>query len=83
MESRGLVERSECEDDLRGTWIGLTSDGRRATLGAMREHTTTIRQLFFDVLNQEELAAFGATSEQVLEAIRSTHSEPATSSTEG
>lgn len=83
MESRGLVERSECEDDLRGTWIGLTVDGRRATLGAMREHTTTIRELFFDVLTEGELAALGSTSERVLEAIRSTRSEQATSSTEG
>ncbi len=83
MEARGLVERAECSDDLRGTWICLTSDGRRATLGAMREHTSTIREIFFDVLTTEELAAFGSTSERVLEAIRSTRSELETSSTEG
>lgn len=69
MESRGLVERSECEDDLRGTWIGLTSDGRRAVLGAMRKHTTTIRELFFDVLTDDEKATLGSASDRVLEAI--------------
>lgn len=69
MESRGLVERSECEDDLRGTWIGLTSDGRRAVLGAMRKHTSTIRELFFDVLTDDEKAALGSASDRVLEAI--------------
>ena len=69
MESRGLVERSECEDDLRGTWIGLTSDGRRAVLGAMRQHTTAIRELFFDVLTEDEKAALGSASDRVLEAI--------------
>jgi DNA-binding MarR family transcriptional regulator len=69
MESRGLVERSECEDDLRGTWIGLTSDGRRAVLGAMRKHTTTIRELFFDVLTDDEKATLGNASDRVLEAI--------------
>ena len=69
MESRGLVERSECEDDLRGTWIGLTSDGRRAVLGAMRKHTSTIRKLFFDVLTDDEKVALGSASDRVLEAI--------------
>lgn len=69
MESRGLVERSECEDDLRGTWIGLTTEGRRAVLGAMREHTTAIRNLFFDVLTPDELASLRAVSERVLGAI--------------
>ena len=69
MESRGLVERSECEDDLRGTWIGLTSDGRRAVLGAMRKHTTAIRALFFDVLTDDEKATLGSASDRVLEAI--------------
>lgn len=69
MESRGLVERSECEDDLRGTWIGLTSDGRRAVLGAMRKHTTAIRELFFDVLTDDEKTALGNASDRVLEAI--------------
>lgn len=83
METRGLVERTECEDDLRGTWIGLTTAGRRAVLGAMREHTTRIRDLFFDVLTQEELLVLGNASERVLKAIRSTRSELETSSTEG
>ncbi|GAA3730834.1 MarR family transcriptional regulator [Leifsonia bigeumensis] len=69
MEARGLVERSECEDDLRGTWIELTTQGRRAVLGAMREHTTAIRGLFFDVLTPEELSSLQAVSERVLEAI--------------
>ncbi|MBB5633023.1 DNA-binding MarR family transcriptional regulator [Cryobacterium mesophilum] len=69
MENRGLVERSECEDDLRGTWIGLTTEGRRAVLGAMREHTTAIRNLFFDVLTPDELASLRAVSDRVLGAI--------------
>ncbi|HNP15326.1 MAG: MarR family transcriptional regulator [Cryobacterium sp.] len=74
MVSRGLVERSECPDDLRGTWISPTRDGLRAVLGAMREHSATIRRLFFDVLTDEELATLGTASERVLEAIDSTNS---------
>jgi DNA-binding MarR family transcriptional regulator len=69
MEARGLVDRQECEDDLRGTWVGITADGRRAALGAMRQHTTAIRSLFFDVLSAEELAALSSASTKVLEAI--------------
>lgn len=69
MEARGLVDRQECEDDLRGTWVGITADGRRATLGAMREHTTAIRSLFFDVLSEAELASLSSASRKVLDAI--------------
>ncbi|MHA6667370.1 MarR family winged helix-turn-helix transcriptional regulator [Homoserinimonas sp. A447] len=69
MESRGLLERRECEDDLRGTWIGITPDGRRAALGAMRNHNETIRSLFFDVLGPDELAVLARASEKVLKAI--------------
>ncbi len=83
MESRGLVERTECEDDLRGTWIGLTTDGRRAVLGAMREHTAAIRRLFFDVLTDDELDGLGGASDRVLQAISSTRSGRETSSKEG
>jgi DNA-binding MarR family transcriptional regulator len=69
MESRGLLERRECEDDLRGTWVGITPDGRRAALGAMRNHNETIRSLFFDVLGPDELAVLARASEKVLQAI--------------
>ena len=33
MESRGLLERTECDTDGRGTWVGLTNEGRRTLLG--------------------------------------------------
>jgi DNA-binding MarR family transcriptional regulator len=69
MESRGLLERRECEDDLRGTWVGMTSEGRKAALGAMRKHNETVRSLFFDVLDADELAALSRASEKVLQAI--------------
>lgn len=69
MVARGLVDRQECKDDLRGTWVGITADGRRAALGAMRKHTTAIRSLFFDVLSPAELAALSSASGKVLDAI--------------
>lgn len=72
MEKRGLVERTECDSDGRGSWIGLTPAGSRAVLGAMREHAASIRRYFFDVLSPEELATLAAASSRVLEALEPT-----------
>jgi len=69
MEKRGLVERRECNTDARGTWIGLTADGSRAVLGAMREHASTLRNYFFDVLSPAELASIKTASDRVLDVI--------------
>jgi DNA-binding MarR family transcriptional regulator len=69
MERRNLVERTECDTDARGTWIGITPDGRRAVLGAMRDHATTVRRYFFDVLDDEEKASLRNISARVLTAI--------------
>ena len=69
MEKRGLVERRECDTDARGTWISMTADGRRAVLGAMRQHAASLRQYFFDALTPEELAAIQSASTKVLDAL--------------
>lgn len=57
MESRGLIERTPCEDDLRGTWVAVTAEGRRAFLRATRGHGQLIRELFLDGLTDAERAA--------------------------
>ena len=54
MVARGLVERVECDTDGRGSWVVLTREGRRALLGAMRDHASAIRSLFLDVLGPDE-----------------------------
>lgn len=69
MEKRGLVERTLCDTDGRGTWIGLTPDGSRAVLGAMREHAASMRRYFFDVVTPEELDVMSAASRRVLDTI--------------
>jgi len=69
MESRGLLERSECDTDGRGTWVGLTTEGRRTLLGAMREHGEAIRGLFLDTLQQGEKAALAGVTARVLERL--------------
>jgi DNA-binding MarR family transcriptional regulator len=69
MESRGLVTRQECGDDARGVWVVITSDGRRAVLEALRDRTTAIREVFFDVLTEDEVATLNAISIRVLDRI--------------
>jgi DNA-binding MarR family transcriptional regulator len=69
MEARGLVERRECAEDGRGTWVELTHDGRRATLGATRAHAAKLREVFFDLLADDEKAAFGSAARRVLDTI--------------
>lgn len=69
MEKRGLVERRECDDDARGVWVTLTNDGKRAVLGAMRDHSAAIRRYFFDILSDDEQQVLKQVSTRVLAAI--------------
>jgi len=69
MEKRGLLERTECDTDARGTWIGLTPAGSRAILSAMRGHQAAIRQYFFDVLSPQEQETLKDASLRVIDAI--------------
>ena len=69
MEKRGLVERRLCNTDARGTWVGMTPAGSRAVLGAMRDHASTLRRHFFDVLSPAELELLKTASTRVLETI--------------
>ena len=68
MERRGLVRRSDCSSDARGTWVELTADGRRAMLAATRGHTAAIKRYFADVL-ETDAEVVRAFSGRVLEAI--------------
>jgi DNA-binding MarR family transcriptional regulator len=67
MESRGLLERTECATDGRGTWVGLTVEGERVLREASADHAATIRSLFFDQLREPEKAALGEASRRILD----------------
>jgi DNA-binding MarR family transcriptional regulator len=71
MERRGLIARAECDTDARGSWIVVTTDGRRATLGAMRGHVAAIRRYFFDALGEDDGQRLLDLSGRVLGAIGS------------
>ena len=70
MERRGLVRRSDCASDARGTWVELTSDGRRSMLTATRGHNAAIKEYFVDALGPDA-DALRRFSHRVLEAIGS------------
>ena len=69
METRNLVKRVECADDGRGTWVTLAADGKRALLGAMREHAAAIRDLFLNELEPDEKEILHRAAARVLDKL--------------
>lgn len=69
MAGRGLVERQECSEDRRASWIQLTGQGRRVVVRALPEHTATIRRILYDALTPEQQEALLAISEQMTRAM--------------
>ena len=70
MVKRGLVAREFCEDDGRGSVVGLTPAGRAAIEKAAPKHVALVRELFFDPLSDDELDALGVVLDRMLAAIR-------------
>ena len=58
MAARGFVERQDCAEDKRASWVHLTGEGRRIVVRALPEHTATIRRILFDPLTPVEQSAF-------------------------
>jgi DNA-binding MarR family transcriptional regulator len=69
MQGRGLVERSECVEDGRGSFVGITASGREAIGSAAPDHVESVRRLVFDHLSAEESAELGRLTERLLEAL--------------
>lgn len=66
MEARGLVQRQECPEDARGTFIGITPAGRAAIEQAAPEHARLVRRLVFDAMPDDELDALGRFVDEAL-----------------
>jgi DNA-binding MarR family transcriptional regulator len=69
MEARDLLERTECDTDARGTWIGLTTAGRRTLLAAMSDHAAAIRRFFLDPLDPGQKRALHDAAQNVITAL--------------
>lgn len=57
METRGLVARTDCPDDGRGSFVGVTPGGRRAIQDAAPGHVAAVRELFVEPLGADGLEA--------------------------
>jgi DNA-binding MarR family transcriptional regulator len=69
MQARGLVERFECAEDGRGSFVGVTADGRKAIADAAPGHVASVRRLVVDHLTPDEYADLGRLVDRLLEAI--------------
>lgn len=69
MEKRGLVERSTCEEDGRGSLVGITPAGRRAIEAAAPGHVSALRALLVAPLGPDGMLQLGELSRRVLDAM--------------
>jgi len=69
MQGRGLVERSECVEDGRGSFVGITAEGRKSIEAAAPGHVNSVRKLVVDHLTEEEYADLGRLTDRLLEAL--------------
>ncbi|WDZ83263.1 MarR family winged helix-turn-helix transcriptional regulator [Micromonospora cathayae] len=66
MSRRGLVERQECPSDARGAFVAITAAGRAALEAAAPGHVATVRDLFLDQLDRDELRTLERFADRVL-----------------
>jgi DNA-binding MarR family transcriptional regulator len=55
----GLVERLECPEDRRGSYVRITEAGRAALRKASRTHLARVDELFASRFDEEDLDALG------------------------
>jgi DNA-binding MarR family transcriptional regulator len=66
MQQRGLIERSNCNEDRRGAFVVLTDQGRATVEAAAPHHVESVRSLLFDGLSAEQVEAWDSISRAVL-----------------
>ncbi|GAA4867575.1 MarR family winged helix-turn-helix transcriptional regulator [Serinicoccus chungangensis] len=69
MGARGLVEKVECPEDGRGSFVVLTPAGREALEGAAPDHVRTVRQVFLDGMSAQERDALLRVLTRVLDRV--------------
>lgn len=70
MECKGLVRRGTCGEDKRGVVAELTDEGFALLERAARDHVTTVREYFIDVVDPADLDAIGRAFATVSERTR-------------
>src|SRR5699024_9136424 len=67
MEGRGLVSKGTCAEDGRGTVVSLTGAGAIGRVAPM--HVEKVRELFIDVVTDEEVGQLTAIYERIIDRI--------------
>lgn len=75
MERRALVERCAHPEDGRGRIVRLTAEGRRRGLAAAPVVDGSLRELVVGALAGDQLIAWGAACQRVLDRVRRTAPE--------
>jgi DNA-binding MarR family transcriptional regulator len=68
LERDGLVDRCSCENDARGAYAVITTEGRSRCAAARVTHRAGVRALFVAHYSEEELELLGPLLERVLPA---------------
>jgi DNA-binding MarR family transcriptional regulator len=66
LETRGLVQRTPCSEDRRGSYAALTHSGTELVRTASRTHAASIRRCFLDRLTPPEQQTLVSTWKRLL-----------------
>jgi DNA-binding MarR family transcriptional regulator len=72
LDKRGLITRSPSPDDERSVIVTVTDAGRDLIARVLPEHAERVRQLLFEPMNGQDLAALSAILGRVREHMRAT-----------
>lgn len=81
MTARRLIERSNCSEDRRGTFIVLTPSGRDTLETAAPIHVAGVRRYLFDALDPSQLDALHAISQGTIDRLAPSASAESTTAT--
>lgn len=68
MVNRGLVQRTECDTDMRGMWVELAPAGRDALEAALPGYQQELSSRFTSLMNDSEATSFVSAALKVIEA---------------
>lgn len=66
MLERRLVEKQQCPTDRRGYFVAITAHGRAELSAAAPGHVATVRRLFLDLVDDDELSVLVDVTARVL-----------------
>jgi DNA-binding MarR family transcriptional regulator len=77
LERDGLVRRESCGGDGRGVYAVLTDEGYAQLEAAARDHVTSVRDYFVDVIEPADLVAIGRAFRSVIQRLDGPTRQPA------